>query len=102
MPAYMIVTIDYTDPVWVEAYRREVPKMIERAGGRYLALSRAPIQLEGEHPVPQTVAIVEYPSIEAAQQFMASEEYRPHGEARRKGAKTTIYLVDDVLPPPGQ
>lgn len=97
MTAYVIVILDCTDPVWVADYRANVPALIERAGGAYLSLSRAPIQLEGDGPVPQTVAIVSYPSVEAAKAFFASEEYRPYAEARQRGATTTIYLVDGQI-----
>lgn len=98
MTAYMVVILDCTDPAWVADYRTNVPGLIEKAGGKYMALSRAPIQLEGDGDVPQTVAIVSYPSVEAAQAFFASEEYRPYAEARKRGAVTTIYLVDEVPP----
>jgi uncharacterized protein (DUF1330 family) len=94
MTAYMIVILDCTDPAWVAEYRANVPALIERAGGRYLSLSRAPALLEGDGPVPQTVAIVSYPSAEAARAFFASEEYRPYAEARQRGAVTTVYLVN--------
>lgn len=96
MPAYVVVDVFYTDPHWVESYRANVPAMITRFGGRYLALSREPERFEGERDTPETLAIVEFPTMEMARTFLHSEEYRPYAEARRTGARTNILLADGV------
>ena len=94
MNAYMIVTLTVSDPEWVRDYRRAVRAMIERAGGRYLAQAQAPEVLESDGSDPQTVAIVEFPSREAAVSFFGSAEYQPYARARRGGASTAIYLAE--------
>lgn len=96
MTAYMVVTVDTTDPAWVRDYRNRVPALIEKAGGRYLAFSRAPEQWEGEGDPPGTMAILEFPSLDAARTFFDSDEYRPFAESRRAGARTTIRLAEGV------
>ena len=39
MAAYIIATIEVTDPEKFEVYRGQVPATIEKHGGRYLVLS---------------------------------------------------------------
>jgi uncharacterized protein (DUF1330 family) len=95
MPAYMVVEVRYDDSEWTAAYRRDVPPMLERAGARYVAKSLTPERLEGDEAAPDTLAVVEFPSAEAARAFLASPEYQPYGEARRAGARTRIYLIGD-------
>lgn len=100
MTAYMVVMLDTTAPDWIAEYRRNVPPLLDKAGGRYLAFSSMPKLLEGDGPLPETLVIIAFPSIQAAEDFLGSPEYQPYGEARRAGTRTTIYLVGDD-PPPG-
>lgn len=95
MTAYMVVMLDITDTRWIAEYRRNVPPLLEKAGGRYLAFSTSPRRIEGDGPVPETLVIIAFPSQDAAQAFLTSPEYQPYAEARQAGARTTIYLVDD-------
>jgi uncharacterized protein (DUF1330 family) len=57
---------------------------------------RAPAQIEqieGDHRPPQIAMIIEWPSKETAEEFYASEEYRPYREARRRGARNAFLLI---------
>jgi hypothetical protein len=36
MTAYMIMDIDVLDPLRYEAYKRDVPRLVEKHGGEYL------------------------------------------------------------------
>jgi hypothetical protein len=42
-------------------------------------------KVEGERPAPQVVVLIEWPSKEAADEFYASEEYRPLSRGARTG-----------------
>lgn len=96
MTTLMIVTLDCRDSTWVAEYRRKVPPMIDRAGGRYLLQPCRPVMLEGEHPPPQFLAVIEFPSTKAAERFFNSPEYRPYAQLRRQGASSTIFLAEDA------
>ena len=98
MKYYAVAELDVTDPAWVRDYVTEVTGMVERHGGRYLTRSARIEQIEGERTPPQVLLIIEWPSREAADAFYESEEYRPHREARRQGARNEFLLVagDDV------
>jgi uncharacterized protein (DUF1330 family) len=95
---YAVAELDVTDPAWVRDYVAEVTPMVERHGGRYLARTATIERMEGEQPPPQLVLLIEWPSIQAAQDFYDSKEYRPHREARRAGARNRFLIVagDDV------
>lgn len=93
MAAYLVVTVTYHDKAWIEAYRRDVPALIEAHGGRYLAKALNPERLEGDDPEPHTIAILEFPDSDAARAMLASDAYKPYADARREGARTTIYLI---------
>jgi uncharacterized protein (DUF1330 family) len=93
MKHYAVAELDVTDPSWVRDYVAEVTAMVERRGGRYLARTAQIEQVEGERTPPQVLLIIEWPSKEAAEELYDSEEYRPHREARRKGARNEFLLV---------
>jgi uncharacterized protein (DUF1330 family) len=93
MSYYAIGEIDVTEPGWVREYVAEVTAMVERRGGRYLARTGHVERIEGEREVPQTFLIIQWPSREAAEAFLESEEYRPYRERRRAGARNELVLV---------
>ena len=65
MAAYIIATIEVTDPEKFEVYRGQVPATIEKHGGRYLARGGDVTVVEGDQPVRRTV-ILEFDSLEPA------------------------------------
>ena len=93
MKHYAVAELDITDPAWVRDYVAEVTPMVERRGGRYLARTPRVERIEGERTPPQIFMIIEWPSKEAAEEFYDSEEYRPHREARRAGARNDFFLL---------
>jgi uncharacterized protein (DUF1330 family) len=42
------------------------------------------------------VALIQFPSREAAMEFAASSEYAPFCEARKAGSVSNFYLIDDT------
>ena len=63
MAAYIIATIEVTDPEKFEVYRGQVPATIEKHGGRYLARGGDVAVVEGDQPARRTV-ILEFDSLE--------------------------------------
>lgn len=94
MPAYLVVEVTYRDHGWIEAYRRDVPALIAAYGGRYLAKSLSPQLLEGDGPAPDTLAVLEFPSLEAARAMLSSPDYRPYLEERQAGATTRMLAFE--------
>lgn len=93
MKYYAVAELDVTDPQWVGDYVANVTGMVERHGGRYLARTAGIEQIEGERKPPQIYLLIEWPSKQAADAFYESEEYRPHREARRNGARNEFFLI---------
>jgi len=93
MKYYAVAEIDITDPSWVQDYIDKVTAMVERRGGRYLARTARIEKREGDRMPPQIVLIVEWPSKAAADQFYASDEYRPFLQERLSGARSELILV---------
>ncbi len=93
MKYYCVAEIDVTERGWVPEYVREVTRLVERYGGRYLARTPKTEALEGEGKVPQIFLIIEWPSREAALAFYESEEYAPHLKRRLEGSVGRLLLV---------
>jgi uncharacterized protein (DUF1330 family) len=66
---------------------------IERFGGRYLARSDKTVALEGGEAPPLAMAVIEFPSLEQAQAWFASDEYQQAASIRRQGAQNRFLLV---------
>jgi len=97
MPAYFIANIEITDPAEFEAYRRDVPAVIARHGGRYLVRGGAIEVLEGD-PGLSRVVILEFPDMESARAFYASEDYAALLAQRLRATRSQIALVEGFLP----
>ena len=100
---YVIVTIKQVkDDAAFQHYARQAKPLIERHGGRYLAIVRDPEIRDGEWPFVRTV-IVGFPSAEMARGWYDSQEYREIIPLRKRGIDANIVMVSDLaeLPVPG-
>src|SRR5258708_22964177 len=93
MKYYAVAEIEITDGSWVSAYVKNVTKLVERYGGRYLARTSRMEKLEGERPKPQVFLIIEWPSEEAEKAFYESDAYKPYLQSRKQGSKGDFILV---------
>ena len=95
MPCSLIAEVKITDDAWVPDYAAQVHDIVARHGGRYLSRSGKIETLEGEGPDASLVALIEFPSRDAAMAFAQSPEYAPFGAARKAGSVSNFYLIDD-------
>jgi uncharacterized protein (DUF1330 family) len=93
MKYYVIGEIEVTDQNWVADYVKNVTRLVERWGGRYLARTFTIEKIEGERKPMAMCVILEWPSKEGALRFYESEEYRPYRQKRLAGAKNEFLLV---------
>ncbi len=98
MPAYVFVNVEVTDPANYPAYIRVAPDSIHRYGGRYLARGGRAETLEGDLQ-PARVVVLEFPSLERARQWWASEEYRGPKAMRQAAARTQMIVVEGLEAP---
>jgi uncharacterized protein (DUF1330 family) len=95
MPAYAVARIRWGEAQGLERYLKLVQKSLKPFGGKYLAFGRANA-VEGSN-VPQELAIVEFPSLDAAKRFYESEEYSLARKIRAISAKTEWVVFVDGL-----
>ena len=93
MKYYAVGELDFIDQNWVAAYVKNVTRIVQQYGGRYLARTSRIDQLEGDGKPPQLFVIIEWPSKEIAQEFYESAEYRPYRDSRFAGAKSRFNLI---------
>ena len=95
MAAYVIASIDVTDPDVYAEYRAQVPATIEQYGGRFVVRGGDKEVLEGSWDPPRIV-VLEFPDADAARRWHSSEEYAPLIELRRRASNGHLVLVDGV------
>jgi uncharacterized protein (DUF1330 family) len=95
MPAYVIVETDIHDPDQYEQYKAASPGTIEAFGGRFLARGGELAQLEGDWRPPRLV-LVEFPDLETARRWYASELYTEARGLREGAATLRMIAVDGV------
>ncbi len=93
MTAYVIAEIEVTDPAAYEEYRKQVPAVNAKYGGKFLARGGKAETLEGGWS-PKRVVVVEFPSMEQALKWYRSADYAPLIKLRQKASKGRIILVE--------
>jgi uncharacterized protein (DUF1330 family) len=93
----LIINLDVHDPSTFTKYREAIPGVVEKFGGRFLVAGAEPKSLEGSLSLKR-LAVIEFPSVEAVQQYEASPEYAAIKDFRTKAARSDIVLVIGVPP----
>jgi len=97
-PAFVIVErLSTTGPETIqEQYGKVSRDIVARFGGRYLARSQHNILLEGDSGTPCCIAILSFPSVEAAKNWFDSPENQDAAKIRRSGATFRIISVEGL------
>ena len=97
--AYSIVDMQISDMEQYKQYMAAAPAAVAAAGGEYLVRGGRFETLEGEWQ-PHRIAMLRFPSFEAAKTFYDAELYRA-ARAKRKGATKffNMVLVEGVAAP---
>ena len=95
MAAYFILTIEVTDLRRFAKYLRRVRPVLEKYSGRYLVRGGEFEVLEGGWNSP-VLAVLEFPSMEKAQEFYHSEDYKPLLDLRTASTNSDVVLVKGV------
>ena len=95
MAAYVLVDIEVTDAGPYDDYRRQVPPIVEKYGGKYLVRGGEVQTLEGDW-LPRRLVILEFPSSDKAKEFYDSEDYRPLRDLRLSATDSKMVLVEGV------
>ena len=96
MAIYLILDNEIHDKEAYERYKTAVKPMVEAAGGEYLTRDGKVDVLIGDWN-PSRVVIFKWPTQEALDTFMASEEYQPWKQLRESVTTTnTLVRVEGV------
>ena len=95
MTAYVIATVNVTDPEKYKNYMALSPAAIAAAGGKFIVRGGNPKIMEGEWPRPRVV-VVEFPTREAAEAFYTSTLYVAAKAEREGAAELSMIVVDGV------
>lgn len=98
MPAFLIADIDVHDPETYTNYREQNPDIVNKFGGRYVALGGDIKVLEGDWK-PRRTVIIEFPDMEAITAFYDSPEYTELRKIRHKSADSRLVAIE-TLPEP--
>lgn len=95
MAAYVLADITILDPSIYEDYRRQVPAVIEKYGGRYLVRGGASEVFEGDWP-PNRVIVLEFPDMDALRRWYQSDDYQALLRIRQRAARSNLIAVEGV------
>lgn len=96
MSVYVIADIKVTDGKWIPDYAASVHEIVHKHGGKYLSRSGNVTTLEGEPLDTTLMALIEFPSADAAKAFAGDPGYAPFAAARRRGSKSRLHLIDNT------
>jgi uncharacterized protein (DUF1330 family) len=96
MTVYVIADIKVKNDNWVPDYAASVHSIVHKHGGKYLARSGNVQTLEGKPLATTLIALIQFPSEEAAKAFIADPQYAPFAAARQQGSESRIQLIDNT------
>lgn len=94
MTVYSVLDVTPHSQDWTADYVPVSNERVAAHGGRYIARTTRHEQLEGDDRPAAMRIIIEWPSRQAALDFMADPVYAPRLEARTQGSASHHYLID--------
>ena len=96
MPAYAIFDIKVFDKEKLQEYKKVAPEIIKKFEGKVIISGGEPNSVEGNWN-QKRVVVIEFPSLEIANNWWNSDEYKKATELRKKAADTNVLIVDGIL-----
>lgn len=94
MTYYSVLAVTPTSEDWIPDYIAPANKLVAQYGGKYLARTATHEQIEGTKDDAALRIVIEWPSKEAAMNFMNDAEYAPHLKARTAGSNSFHFLIE--------
>lgn len=94
MAYYSVLAVTPTNQDWIPDYLPTANKLVAKHGGKYLARTASHEQVEGGAQAAALRIILEWPSKEAAMNFMNDPEYTPHLDARTAGSESFHFVIE--------
>lgn len=93
MAAYVIVEVDIHDHRDYEEYKKLTPAAIAAFNGKFVVRGGKTISMEGDWN-PERIVVLEFPSVERANEWWHSDLYTTAKEIRQRSAKTKMIIVE--------
>lgn len=94
MAYYSVLAVTPTNEDWIPGYIEPANKLVAQYGGKYLARTDSHEQIEGADQKAALRIIIEWPSKQAAMDFMNDSSYAPHLKARTEGSESFHFLIE--------
>ncbi|MEM9318164.1 MAG: DUF1330 domain-containing protein [Pseudomonadota bacterium] len=94
MAYYSVLAVTPTSEDWIPGYLPSANARVAAHGGKYLARTSSHDQVEGGDEPAALRIVIEWPSKEAAMNFMNDPEYTPHLAARTAGSESFHFLIE--------
>ena len=96
MSAYMMYEQEEWDSSWRDAYGAPTRVLLEKYGGKVIAVCREGERMEGVSKVPTVAVLIEFPDKEAAKAWHSDPEYQRLIELRNTGSKAEALLFNGL------
>ena len=83
------------DPAAFDAYRAAATEALAKHGGKVAQVMPQPTRLEGNLEIPHAVALLEFPSWEAARNWHADPELAEIHALRTTGTDISIFVAGE-------
>jgi uncharacterized protein (DUF1330 family) len=93
MAAFVIVEVSIHDPIKYEEYKKLTPTAIAAFNGKFLVRGGETTTLEGDWQ-PERIVVLEFPTVERANEWWNSELYTKAKVIRQEAAKTKMIIVE--------
>ncbi len=95
MAAWLLAQVEVSDMQQYRRYTARTPDIIAQYGGRFRVRGGEVVTLEGAAPAGRIV-LIEFPSLEAVQEFYHSAEYQEVKELRLPASEASFLALAGV------
>ena len=95
MPAYVTALVTVTNQQEILAYAKQVDASVAQYGGRFIIKGGPVAQVLEGNLHPHTVTILEFPTLDRAQAWYRSPEYRDVIHHRHEAGSSQVILFQD-------
>lgn len=95
MPVFLIADVKVTDDAWIPDYAAKVHDIAAKHGGKYLSRSGNIETIEGQGLDTTLIALIQFPTREALNDFVQDPDYAPFARARQEGSISRFHVIDD-------
>jgi uncharacterized protein (DUF1330 family) len=93
LSAYIVATVDISDPEPFALYAKGIGGLAEKFGGESVVKGAVVEVPEGDAAIGQRVVVTRFPSLDDAKAYLGSAEYQAAAALRKGAAKVVVRLL---------